>query len=106
VACLLSDGSTIYDSTFTGELTSNSYQSVVGVGGDQGNYAISANVFTTSSAASVQACSLLLYFTVTLNVTNSPRRTCNPWQYCPCSSTTPARPQPTSYRSPKAEPST
>jgi hypothetical protein len=68
IACLLSDSTTIYDSTFTNEITNNNYQSVVGVGGEQGSYAISANVFPTSTSADIQACSLLVYLTVTLAV--------------------------------------
>jgi hypothetical protein len=96
VACLLSDSSVIYDSTFTNELVTGNYQSAVAVGGEEGNYAISANIFATSSSVSIQACSLLVYFTVSLNVMPKSHRTCNHLQSFPCNSKTPALQHPTS----------
>lgn len=60
----MTDGSTIYASSFTDELTTGTYKAFLGVGGDGNNYAISANIF----GSNVAACSILVYFKVTLAV--------------------------------------
>lgn len=64
IACLLADNSATYDSTFTNEYLGNSYAAFVSVGGDQGNYIVTANILKNN----VVACSMLIYFQVSLGV--------------------------------------
>ena len=64
ISCLLDNKTLIYDSSFSSELTANSYSSFVGVGGDEGSYIITANIITNE----ISACSILIYFNVKLNV--------------------------------------
>ena len=64
ISCLMTDGSSIYASSFTDELTAGTYKAFLGVGGDGNNYAISANII----GSNVAACSILVYFKVTLAV--------------------------------------
>jgi len=83
-SCLLQNGSVTYDSTFANELTPNTYQTFVSAGADGTDLAINAVV----QSGNASACSLLLYFQVSLLVTTSlPRTASPPLLSCRCSST-------------------
>lgn len=69
--CLLSSGVVTYDSSFTNEPTTNSYQTFISAGGDGSDLIINAVV----QSANISACNLLLYFQVTLSVIIKPFRT-------------------------------
>ena len=62
--CLLSGGTVIYDSSFASEPIANSYQTFVSAGADGNSLAISA-VFQSNN---ITACTLQLYFQVSLSV--------------------------------------
>ena len=82
--CLLNTGSVTYDSSFSNELSPKSYQSFVSAGGEGNNLIVTGNFLSTD----VYACTMQLYFEVTINVLlNKPRKNFPQLLFYPCNST-------------------
>ena len=62
--CLQSTGTAIYDSSFSNELSTKSYQSYVSAGGEGSDLVVSGSFTPTG----ITACTILLYFQVTIAV--------------------------------------